>query len=132
MTVTLDEQKNPQIETHYGDTLDESADSPKVTVSQIRPAPGTLVVRQKERKTKTKGGLHLPDIAQEESSQGEIVAVHDETGFYKKGDWVIFRRGGVRLPLPDEPNLIVLQHRGGIDDEILVKIVAHGTVVPIE
>jgi chaperonin GroES len=65
----------------------------------FRPLHDRVVVRRIESEEKTKGGIIIPDTAQEKPSEGEIVAVgsgaRDESGKIvpldvKAGDRVLF------------------------------------------
>jgi chaperonin GroES len=65
----------------------------------FRPLHDRVVVKRVEEDTKTKGGIIIPDTAQEKPMQGEVVAVgpggRDEAGKLipidiKKGDKVLF------------------------------------------
>ena len=66
---------------------------------KFRPLHDRVVVRRVEEDTKTKGGIIIPDTAQEKPMQGEVIAVgpggRDETGKLipidvKVGDIVLF------------------------------------------
>ena len=66
---------------------------------KFRPLHDRVVVKRVEEDTKTKGGIIIPDTAQEKPMQGEIIAVgpggRDETGKLvpldvKPGDVVLF------------------------------------------
>ena len=66
---------------------------------KFRPLHDQVVVRRVEEDTKTKGGIIIPDTAQEKPMQGEIIAVgpggRDEAGKLvpldvKAGDFVLF------------------------------------------
>ena len=66
---------------------------------QFRPLHDRVVVKRVEEDTKTKGGIIIPDTAQEKPMQGEVIAVgpggRDETGKLipldvKAGDIVLF------------------------------------------
>ena len=66
---------------------------------KFRPLHDRVVVRRVEEDTKTKGGIIIPETAQEKPMQGEIVAVgagaRDEAGKIvaldvKAGDRVLF------------------------------------------
>jgi chaperonin GroES len=66
---------------------------------KFRPLHDRVVVKRVEEDTKTKGGIIIPDTAQEKPMQGEIVAVgpggRDEAGKLtpidvKPGDIVLF------------------------------------------
>jgi chaperonin GroES len=66
---------------------------------KFRPLHDRVVVRRVDEDTKTKGGIIIPDTAQEKPMQGEIIAVgpggRDESGKLvpidvKPGDIVLF------------------------------------------
>jgi chaperonin GroES len=66
---------------------------------KFRPLHDRVVVKRVEEDTKTKGGIIIPDTAQEKPMQGEVIAVgpgaRDESGKVvpldvKKGDRVLF------------------------------------------
>jgi chaperonin GroES len=66
---------------------------------QFRPLHDRVVVKRVEEDTKTKGGIIIPDTAQEKPMQGEVIAVgpggRDESGKLvpldvKAGDYVLF------------------------------------------
>ena len=66
---------------------------------KFRPLHDRVVVKRVEEDTKTKGGIIIPETAQEKPMQGEIIAVgpgaRDESGKIvaldvKKGDRVLF------------------------------------------
>jgi chaperonin GroES len=66
---------------------------------KFRPLHDRVVVKRVEEDTKTKGGIIIPDTAQEKPMQGEVIAVgpgaRDESGKIvaldvKKGDRILF------------------------------------------
>jgi chaperonin GroES len=66
---------------------------------KFRPLHDRVVVKRVEEDTKTKGGIIIPETAQEKPMQGEIIAVgpgaRDDSGKIapldvKKGDRVLF------------------------------------------
>ena len=66
---------------------------------KVRPLHDRVVVKRVEEDTKTKGGIIIPETAQEKPMQGEIIAVgpgaRDESGKVvaldvKKGDRILF------------------------------------------
>ena len=70
--------------------------------SKFRPLHDRVVVKRIDAEEKTKGGIIIPDTAQEKPSQGEIIAVgpgdRDEAGKLipldvKAGDKVLFASG---------------------------------------
>ena len=85
--------------------------------TKFRPLHDRVVVRRIAAEEKTKGGIIIPDTAQEKPSQGEIVAVgpggRDETGKLipmdlKSGDRVLFGKwSGTEVKLDGEDLLIM-------------------------
>ena len=85
--------------------------------TKFRPLHDRVVVRRIEADMKTKGGIIIPDTAQEKPSQGEIVAVgpggRDEAGKLipidvKAGDKVLFGKwSGTEVKLDGEEFLIM-------------------------
>ena len=84
---------------------------------KFRPLHDRVVVRRVEEDTKTKGGIIIPDTAQEKPSQGKVVAVgpggRDEAGKLiamdlKAGDKVLFGKwSGTEVKLDGEDLLIM-------------------------
>ena len=85
--------------------------------TKFRPLHDRIVVRRITAEEKTKGGIIIPDTAQEKPSQGEIVAVgpggRDESGKLipidlKTGDRVLFGKwSGTEVKLDGEELLIM-------------------------
>ena len=85
--------------------------------TKFRPLHDRVVVRRITALEKTKGGIIIPDSAQEKPSQGEIVAVgpggRDEAGKLipidlKTGDRVLFGKwSGTEVKLDGEDLLIM-------------------------
>jgi chaperonin GroES len=84
---------------------------------KFRPLHDRVVVRRVEEDTKTKGGIIIPDTAQEKPMQGEIIAVgpggRDESGKLtpidlKPGDLVLFGKwSGTEVKIEGEELLIM-------------------------
>ena len=84
---------------------------------KFRPLHDRVVVRRIEEKTKTKGGIIIPDTVKEKPIQGEIVATgpggRDERGEIvaldvKKGDQVLFAKwSGTEVKIDDEELLVM-------------------------
>ena len=84
---------------------------------KFRPLHDRVVVRRVDEDTKTKGGIIIPDTAQEKPMQGEIIAVgpggRDESGKLipldlKSGDRVLFGKwSGTEVKLDGEDLLIM-------------------------
>ena len=85
--------------------------------TQFRPLHDRLVVRRITALEKTKGGIIIPDSAQEKPSEGEVIAVgpggRDESGKLipidiKTGDRVLFGKwSGTEVKLDGEEFLIM-------------------------
>jgi chaperonin GroES len=84
---------------------------------KFRPLHDRVVVKRVEEDTKTKGGIIIPDTAQEKPMQGEIIAVgpggRDENGKLipidvKEGDVVLFGKwSGTEVKIDDADYLIM-------------------------
>jgi chaperonin GroES len=83
----------------------------------FRPLHDRVVVKRVEEDTKTKGGIIIPDTAQEKPMQGEVIAVgpggRDEQGKLipidvKAGDTVLFGKwSGTEVKIDGEEYLIM-------------------------
>jgi len=83
----------------------------------FRPLHDRIVLRRIEEDTKTKGGIIIPDTAQEKPMQGEVIAVgpggRDESGKLipidlKPGDTVLFGKwSGTEVKIEGEELLIM-------------------------
>jgi chaperonin GroES len=97
---------------------------------QFRPLGDRVLVRRVEEETKTRGGIIIPDTAQEKPQEGEIVAVgpgaRDEDGKpvpldVKVGDRILFgkwsgtevRIDGDELLIMKESDILGLVERDG-------------------
>ena len=85
--------------------------------TKVRPLHDRVVVRRITALEKTKGGIIIPDSAQEKPSEGEVIAVgpggRDENGKLtpmdiKSGDRVLFGKwSGTEVKLDGEDLLIM-------------------------
>ena len=85
--------------------------------SKIRPLHDRILVKRLEEAEKTKGGIIIPETAQEKPMQGKIIAVgpgaRDESGKLvpldvKKGDTVLFGKwSGTEVKVDGEELLIM-------------------------
>jgi len=83
----------------------------------FRPLHDRVVVKRVEEDTKTKGGIIIPETAQEKPMQGKIIAVgpgaRDESGKLvpldvKKGDTVLFGKwSGTEVKIDGDELLIM-------------------------
>ena len=97
---------------------------------KFRPLHDRVVVRSVEEDTKTKGGIIIPDTAQEKPMQGEIIAIgpggRDEAGKLipidvKVGDRVLFGKwSGTEVKIDGEELLIMKESdiMGVIDEHV--------------
>jgi chaperonin GroES len=84
---------------------------------KFRPLHDRVVVRRVEEDTKTKGGIIIPETAQEKPMQGEIIAVgpggRDEAGKLipidvKVGDRILFGKwSGTEVKIDGQDLLIM-------------------------
>ena len=85
--------------------------------AKFRPLHDRVVVRRIEAQEKTKGGIIIPDTAQEKPQEGEVIAVgpggRDESGKLipidlKTGDTVLFGKwSGTEVKIDGEDLLIM-------------------------
>jgi chaperonin GroES len=88
-----------------------------VFTMKFRPLHDRVVVKRVEEDTKTKGGIIIPETAQEKPMQGKVIAVgpggRDEAGKLipidlKKGDTVLFGKwSGTEVKIDGEELLIM-------------------------
>ena len=85
---------------------------------KFRPLHDRVVVRRIEEDTKTKGGIIIPDTAQEKPQQGEVIAVgpgaRDESGKLipidlKPGDLVLFGKWSGTEVKVDGQDLLIMK-----------------------
>jgi chaperonin GroES len=84
---------------------------------KFRPLHDRVVVRRLTADEKTKGGIIIPDTAQEKPQEGEVIAVgpgaRDENGKVqpldlKKGDKILFGKwSGTKVKIDGEELLIM-------------------------
>ena len=85
---------------------------------KFRPLHDRVLVRRVEADTKTKGGIIIPDSAQEKPSEGKVVAVgnglKDDNGKttaldVKKGDKILFGKWSGTEVTVDGEELIIMK-----------------------
>ena len=86
-------------------------------MAKIRPLQDRIILKRVKEEEKSKGGIIIPDTAQEKPMQGKVVAVgpgaRDENGKLvpidlKKGDTVLFGKwSGTEVKLDGEELLIM-------------------------
>jgi chaperonin GroES len=84
---------------------------------KVRPLHDRIIVKRMEGEQKTKGGIIIPDTAQEKPVEGKIIAVGNgktlENGKIlplevKKGDKVLFGKyAGTEIKIDGEEHLIM-------------------------
>lgn len=84
----------------------------------IRPIFDRVVLLPKEAETETKSGIILPTVAENQSQEGEVVAVGDGTTFegkdvgmkVKVGDKVVFSKyAGSEITIDDKKYIVIRQ-----------------------
>ncbi|MFW5694844.1 MAG: co-chaperone GroES [Alkalispirochaeta sp.] len=76
----------------------------------VKPLGDRILVKMEREEEKTKGGLFIPETAQEKTQVGEVVAVgtDDEEITVKKGDRVMFDKyAGTTVRIGDDDHLIL-------------------------
>ncbi|MFW5828108.1 MAG: co-chaperone GroES [Alkalispirochaeta sp.] len=76
----------------------------------VKPLGDRILVKMEREEEKTKGGLFIPETAQEKTQVGEVVAVgtDDEEITVKKGDRVMFDKyAGTTVKIGDDDHLIL-------------------------
>ena len=76
----------------------------------VKPLGDRVLVKMEREEEKTKGGLFIPETAQEKTQVGEVVAVgtDDEEITVKKGDRVMFDKyAGTTVKIGDDDHLIL-------------------------
>ncbi len=85
---------------------------------KFRPLHDRVLVRRVEADTKTKGGIIIPDSAQEKPSEGKVIAVgnglKDDNGKatpldVKKGDKILFGKWSGTEVTVDGEELIIMK-----------------------
>jgi chaperonin GroES len=89
----------------------------EITVAKFRPLHDRVLVRRVKEEEKTKGGIIIPDTAQEKPQEGEIIAVgpggRDEAGKLieldvKVGDRILFGKwSGTEVKVDGDELLIM-------------------------
>lgn len=84
---------------------------------KIRPLHDRIVVKRFDGELKTKGGIIIPDTAQEKPAEGSVVAVGPGRALkdgstraleVKVGDQVLFGKyGGTEVELDGEPHVVM-------------------------
>ena len=87
------------------------------SATDLKPMGDRVVVRPSEQEDVTKGGIYLPDTAQERPQQGEVVAVGPGRALgngkqiemeVKAGDTVIYSKyAGTEVEVQDEELLVL-------------------------
>lgn len=73
-----------------------------VSISQLHPMPGYVLVEPAQAQKKTASGIYLPDSHEEKPQQGKVLDVGDDVMIdgqkvacpVKKGDIVIYKKWG--------------------------------------
>jgi chaperonin GroES len=76
---------------------------------KIKPLGDRILVKVNPPETKTKGGIILPDTAQEKTQNGTVIAIGDSDQIkVKVGDKVMYDKyAGTSIKIDDEEHLIL-------------------------
>ena len=76
----------------------------------IKPLEDRVLLKIEQGDQKTKGGLFIPETAQEKTQTGVVVAIGDDTDVIKvkAGDKVMFDKyAGTNVKIDDEDHLVL-------------------------
>jgi len=76
----------------------------------IKPLGDRVLVKMEKEGEKTKGGLYIPETAQEKTQMGPVVAISDDEDeiTVKVGDTVLFDKyAGTNVSIDDQDHLIL-------------------------
>ena len=76
----------------------------------VKPLGDRILVKMEKEEEKTKGGLFIPETAQEKTQIGKVVAVgtDDDAITVKKGDRVMFDKyAGTTVKIGEDDHLIL-------------------------
>lgn len=87
---------------------------------KLQPMHGRVLVKAREAKEKTAGGIYIPDTAKERLQEGNVVAVaNDATDEVAVGDRVIYKEfGGTEVRVDGEDYILFTE------DDLLAKYLA--------
>lgn len=76
---------------------------------QVKPLGNRVLIKVKETEEKTKGGIYIPQTAQEKTQTGVVVAVGtDEAIKVKVGDQVLYDKyAGTQIKIDDVEHLVL-------------------------
>lgn len=76
---------------------------------KVKPLGNRVLIKIKESEEKTKGGLYIPQTAQEKTQNGSVVAIGtDEAIKVKVGDEVLYDKyAGTQIKIDDVDHLIL-------------------------
>ncbi len=80
----------------------------------MKPLNDRVIVKRREEKEKTAGGIYIPDSAKEKPQSGDVVAVGPQCKTVKTGDSVLFAKYAGNEFSVDGDALIIMR-----EDDIL-------------
>ncbi len=83
----------------------------------IQPLGDRILVKPLEAAQKTKGGIFIPQTAQEKTQEAKVIAVGDSEDIkVKKGDSIIYEKfSGTNIKIAEEEHIIIKS------DDVLAK-----------
>lgn len=77
---------------------------------KLRPLKDSVIIELIPEKDRTKGGIYIPDNAQDKPTSGKVIAIGPECKEIKEGDQVAYGRyAGTELIIGDEGFLVLLE-----------------------
>jgi chaperonin GroES len=76
---------------------------------KVQPLGDRILIKTEKEEEKTKGGLYIPETAQEKTQTGTVVAIGDDEEIkVKAGDKVMYDKyAGTMVKIDDEDHLIL-------------------------
>jgi co-chaperonin GroES (HSP10) len=106
-------QMNEQVQTHYGELVNESAAPGKnLKIDHFEPSPGHILVEELAPDKASDGGIIIPEQAQQPKRVGWVVRVNSGETMYQVGDLVLFDLGaGTDLELEGKKLKVLLRNQ---------------------
>ena len=79
----------------------------------VKPLGNRVIIEPKKTEEKTKGGIYLPDTAQDSENIGTVVAISEsiKEPQFKVGDKVMFEKYGGKEISDNEQKFVVIDYK---------------------
>ena len=78
-------------------------------MSKLKPLQTRILIKPAESENKTGTGILIPEIAQKQSQEGEVLAVGKDVKEVKEGDQIIFSKYGTTDVKLDGEELLMVK-----------------------